>query len=119
MGGGAGKYGDRGQILGVSSEEEVGGLSCSPRQVSDTTVVEVGEVGKGCSLLSVIQQYRIETCHSIHHSVREAEGERREQGRNSWNNSNILIIIVTFHNIHVHVHVHSMYLNRLFSLSVR
>ena len=81
VGGGAGKYGDRGQILGVSSEEEVGGLSCSPRQVSDTTVVEVGEVGKGSSLLSVIQQYRIETCHSIHHPVREAEGERREGGR--------------------------------------
>ena len=59
----------------------MGCISCSPGQVSDATVVEVGEVSKGCSLLSVIQQYRIKTCHSIHHSVWEAGEEGQEGGR--------------------------------------
>ena len=43
-----------------------------PCQVSDATVVHVGEVGKGCGLLSVIQQYGIKTGHCVHHPVREA-----------------------------------------------
>ena len=44
----------------------------SPSQISDASVVDIGDVGKGNNVLCIIEEQAIQTSHSIHHTIWQA-----------------------------------------------